>query len=154
MNEEPTEQNRLFRLGDRIRLITWRGRAPFNLDFDEDLEPGRTGLVHENESKHNCAINVILDNDPTSSYCVPICNLELLQAAENQPYQITQKSGSFDLHTAKHELIASFRWFPASQDRVSIYDAHTAAFAALLALTKRAEELNELEEKPQNTPEP
>lgn len=154
-------ENRLFRVGDRVRLVAWRGRTPFELDFDEFLEVGLTGYVREAEKPKDCCLGISLDKDHGSDfYAVPIQFLELVQPAENMPYWLEDKhDGRITIYKSLPDgnarIAAVFWWVPISEDGLHYQEAQHEAFSTLFSLNNvrlEAEETPETIDHP-STPE-
>lgn len=152
MNKEvkQTENNRLFRAGDKVCITAWRGRHPFDLDMDELLEPGLTGYVCNAEQPLDCCLSLFLDRDIGTEdeggyYTVPTHFVELLQASESQPFWLEDKrDGRITLNKTLPDgnsiTVAIFFWRPHSEPGICHDEAKLQAFHALNALNKQTPE--------------
>lgn len=139
-------ENRLFRAGDRVRLVTWRGRKPFELDFDEFLEEGLTGYVRDAEKSKDCCLSISLDRDTGSDYyTIPTHFIELVQAAEDMPYWLEDKAdGRITIYKSLPDgnsgIVAVFWWVPLSEAGFHYSEAQHQAYSTLFSLNNARQE--------------
>ncbi len=148
--ETNTAPDRLFHAGDKIRLVKWRGRHPFDLDMDELLEPGLTGYVVNSEQRLDCCLSLFLDRDSGTEdeggyYTVPTHFVELLQAAEALPFWLEDKrDGRITIRKTLPDgnavTLVAFFWRPLSEPGFSYDEAKTLAFQTLDKLNKHSPE--------------
>lgn len=79
---------RKFRKGDKVRLIEWNGRKPFDTLHGLKLNPGEFHIVLDDEYERN-EVYIGMSAADEEQSLVHVCNLELVTPVENLcPYSV------------------------------------------------------------------
>ena len=90
---EPAPQHdpcRKFRAGDKVRLIEWNGRRPFDTHHGLPLNPGEVHIVLDDEYERN-EVYIGMSAADEEQSVIHACNLELITPIEElEPYEIAE----------------------------------------------------------------
>lgn len=106
---------RLFRKGDRVRVITWNGRSPFDTIHGLKINPGEVHIVLDDEYERN-EVYIGMSAADEEQSVVHACNLELITPIEElEPYEVTESTDYFAVENrSKGDEAATFwkEWHP------------------------------------------
>ncbi len=95
---------RLFRKGDKVRVVAWNGRKYRDYDHSTELTTGCTGEIWEDEKDEQDEgfVSVIYEG---YIRCVPPCYLELVTPVEElEPYYIEEELGTITVLSKKDPI--------------------------------------------------
>lgn len=110
---------RLFRKGDKVRVVEWNGRNYCDRDHHTELKTGCLAEIwdDEREEQQEGYVSVIYEE---YIRCVPPCYLELITPVEElEPYEVTESTDYFAVENrSKGDEAATFwkEWHPSPKE--------------------------------------
>lgn len=109
------DPRRRFRKGDRVRVITWNGRSPFDTIHGLKINPGEVHIVLDDEYERN-EVYIGMSAADEEQSVIHACNLELVTPIEElEPYEVTESTDYFAVENrSKGDEAATFwkEWHP------------------------------------------
>lgn len=151
-NTEPAPKYdpcRKFRKGDKVRLIEWNGRKPFDTLHGLKLNPGEVHIVLDDEYERN-EVYIGMSAADEEQSVVHACNLELITPVEDVEPYIVEKSndGSTIVFTVKKRDCSQgldFRFCPGWGGNIFFSENHCRKHAEAERARLNAEYIKELE---------
>lgn len=122
VNSQPKHDPcRLFRKGDKVRVVEWNGRNY------SGVENGKCGTVIRNEAWMTIAVNFSGDRD----WEIEPCYLELVTPVEElEPYEVTERSDYYGVDKDDLEVEAAIFWKKAHPHAKAAAEAECARLNA------------------------
>lgn len=120
---------RKFKKGDKVKLIEWNGRTPYDTHHELKPPPGEVHIVIEDEYDRN-EVYIGMSAADEHQSVVHACHLELVTPVEElEPYSVKAHQHGYHIERFDGELVATYN-----------NDTHPDALSAVMAECKRLNE--------------
>lgn len=124
------DPTRLFKKGDKVRVVEWNGRHFHDRDYGVDIKTGCVAKIDESEKNEpkKCAVKVAYRQ---YLFTVPTCFLELVTPVEElEPYEVTERSDYYGVDKDDLEVEAAIFWKKAHPNAKAAAEAECARLNA------------------------
>lgn len=88
---------RLFKRGDKVRLVTFNGRTPYDLVNEDEYKPDETIFSVMND-ECICGLVDLYENSPEDGFQIHHSNLELVTPVEElEPYYVKENASVYEV---------------------------------------------------------
>ena len=99
---------RKFRKGDRVRVITWNGRTPFDTIHGLKINPGEVHIVLDDEYERN-EVYIGMSAADEEQSVIHACHLELVTAVEElEPYSVVDAHTHWNVADKNMKTVAMY----------------------------------------------